>query len=76
MAVSGPTRAVQKLVLARNTAAGGVTYSPRTGALCPYCGRTAKIYKTLPWEDATRIRYHRCTDQSCPIPSDVSQPIP
>lgn len=46
-------------------AEAGVDYSPRTGAPCPCCGRPAKIYKTLPWDGTTRIRYHRCLTPSC-----------
>ena len=57
----------QKIVIARREAEGGVDFSPRSGAACPHCGEPAKIYKTLPWDDETRIRYHRCRNRSCPI---------
>ena len=46
-------------------AAAGVDYRPRTGALCPGCGRPAKIYKTMGWDGNTRIRYHRCRTDGC-----------
>lgn len=58
---------VRKIVIARREAAAGVDFSPRVGALCPWCHRKAKGYRTLPWEDATRIRYHRCENHDCPI---------
>lgn len=63
----GRNRVVTKLTLARQTAAAGVDYSRRSGAACPWCGDRARITHTLPWEDATRIRYHRCDNGDCPI---------
>lgn len=54
-----------KIVTAREAAAGGVDYSPRHGARCPWCNRRAKIYKTMKWEGSTRIRYHRCENNLC-----------
>ncbi len=56
-----------KITKATSKAQAGVDYSPRYGALCPWCGRRAKIYKTLPWEDRLRVRYHRCTGKGCVI---------
>jgi len=56
---------IKNIAIARAKAAGGVDYSPRFGATCPWCGRRAKIYKTTPWEDNTRIRYHRCSKAGC-----------
>lgn len=56
-----------KIFLAKREAAAGVDFSPRHGALCPWCGKKATIYRTLPWEDATRIRYHRCEHSECPL---------
>lgn len=56
-----------KIVLARREAESGVDFSPRVGAVCPHCKKTAKIYKTQPWDDSTRIRYHRCRNAACPI---------
>lgn len=50
-------------------AEAGVDYSPRIGAVCPACGRPAKIYKTLPWDGSTRIRYHRCLNPACLLAS-------
>jgi len=43
----------------------GVDYSPRFGATCPGCGRRAPVYRTMPWDDAIRVRYHRCESASC-----------
>ena len=56
---------LSKITTAKETAAAGVDYSPRAGATCPWCGERAKIYKTLPWECGTRIRYHRCQNIKC-----------
>ena len=58
---------VKKLVLSREQAASGVDYSARNGAACPWCGEKTRITTTRPWEDKTRIRYHRCTNPQCPI---------
>ncbi len=58
---------ISKIVLAKQTAEGGVDFSPRSGALCPWCGKKTKIYKTGPWEEDTRIRYHRCQDARCTL---------
>ena len=46
-------------------AEAGVDYKPRTGAICPACGKSAKIFKTLPWDGNDRIRYHRCQQSGC-----------
>ena len=54
---------------AREKAAAGVDYSSRTGALCPFCGKKAKIYRTTPWDGTTRTRYHRCRNTKCLIAS-------
>lgn len=53
----------------KEEAENGVDYSPRYGAACPSCGRPAKIYKTLPWEENTRTRYHRCRNPRCLVSS-------
>lgn len=58
---------VKKVVLAKEEASAGVDYSSRLGAACPWCGKRAKIYCTLPWESQTRIRYHRCENGICPL---------
>lgn len=60
---------IVKIAEARDRAAAGVDFSPRTGAICPWCGKKSKIYKTMPWEDATRIRYHQCDNGRCVIAS-------
>ncbi|WP_028582339.1 hypothetical protein [Desulfogranum japonicum] len=44
---------------------GGVTYSPRHGALYPACSERAKIYSTKSWEGSVRIRYHRYCNLLC-----------
>jgi hypothetical protein len=58
-----------KIAMAIETASAGVDYSPRTGATCPWCGRRSRIYKTMPWEDTTRIRYHQCENHACVMAS-------
>jgi len=56
---------VKRIAAITETASSGVDYSPRLGALCPACGKKAKIIKTMPWEDRIRIRYHKCLSQRC-----------
>ncbi len=60
---------VVRLATAREAAAGGVDYSPRSGASCPWCGKKTRIYRTLPWDGRLRVRYHRCYQRGCPIAS-------
>ncbi|MBU1138821.1 MAG: ogr/Delta-like zinc finger family protein [Proteobacteria bacterium] len=60
---------ITRIALASKEAAAGVDFSSRTGAPCPGCGKRAKIYKTMPWEDNTRIRYHRCENSKCALSS-------
>jgi hypothetical protein len=55
------------IIKAKEEAETGVTYSSRHGAPCPWCGKKSRIYRSLPWEDATRIRYHRCETGTCPL---------
>jgi len=50
-------------------AEAGVDYTSRHGARCPACGTRAKIYKTMPWIDAVRVRYHRCYERGCVLAS-------
>ena len=54
---------------AKARASAGVDYSPRYGAVCPWCGERAKITKTTPWEDNIRLRYHRCLNERCVLKS-------
>lgn len=58
---------VTKLVIARQSATAGVDFSPKSGARCPWCGGKTRIIATRPWEDTTRIRYHRCENSKCPL---------
>jgi hypothetical protein len=60
-------KAISRIVLARRDAAGGIDYTAKSGAPCPYCGERSRSYRTLPWEDTTRIRYHRCENLKCPL---------
>ena len=52
----------------------GVDYSPRHGAACPCCGKRTLIYKSIPWDGDTKLRYHRCQNKSC-ILSRVNKSI-
>jgi len=65
-------RAEMKGALMRGT---GVDYSPRHGARCPQCGADqVPKYKTMPWDDSIRVRYHRCNGCGCrfkSIQSDI-----
>lgn len=45
----------------------GVDFSARRGALCPCCGGRAPVYRSMPWEDGLRVRYHRCVNPHCPL---------
>jgi len=58
---------VKQIALAKREAAAGVNYTARLGAPCPHCGARSRIYRTMPWENTTRIRYHRCTNEKCPL---------
>lgn len=58
---------MMKIAAAKEKASAGVDFSPRTGAICPWCETKSRIYRTLPWEDATRIRYHTCENGKCPL---------
>jgi hypothetical protein len=47
-------------------AKAGVEYSPRHGAICPWCGRRRiPTYKTMPWGTGGRVRYHHCPNSKC-----------
>ncbi len=60
---------LQKIISAQDIAAGGVDYSPKNGALCPWCGGKAKITNTRPWDENVRVRYHRCYESGCVLAS-------
>ncbi len=63
--MASPTMTV--LAQAQMAAMSGVTYTPRYGACCPWCGRRTKISTTLPWDGDVRIRYHYCKNKRCPL---------
>jgi len=46
-------------------AEAGVDYTSRHGALCPYCGKRAKVRTTRPWDGPARVRYHVCANPRC-----------
>lgn len=53
------------LVNAISEAENGVDYSPKTGALCPFCDRKTYVKDTRPWMGDCRVRYHKCTNPTC-----------
>jgi len=57
--------AMALLIKCKQEAQAGVDYSPRDGAICPWCGCKAKIYRTMPWVGGVRVRYHRCHESGC-----------
>lgn len=56
-----------QIAAAKRTAENGVDYSPKYGALCPWCGNKTKITRTAPWDENVRVRYHRCHHPGCVI---------
>lgn len=64
-----PSMLIARIATAKEEAQAGVDYSPKHGARCPWCGGRARIYKTTPWEDDLRIRYHRCEAGGCALAS-------
>lgn len=59
------SRSMAAVALVMNQAAEGVAYSPRHGALCPFCGKRMRVTVTKPWEGDMRVRWHRCTNPAC-----------
>ncbi|MCK9324566.1 MAG: hypothetical protein M0P69_03630 [Bacteroidales bacterium] len=44
----------------------GVDYTPKSGAVCPWCGKDRiPVYCTKPWSGDVRIRYHHCNNPEC-----------
>ncbi len=60
-------QALDVLAIAISEARDGVEYDTKDGALCPYCGRRAKVTHTMPWLDRSRKRYHKCGNVKCPL---------
>ncbi|UZP67728.1 ogr/Delta-like zinc finger family protein [Desulfovibrio mangrovi] len=47
-------------------AEGGVDYDRQRGmALCPACGKRAKVVTTRNWDGNVRLRYHKCMNKQC-----------
>ncbi len=60
--------AVKVLTLAIEAARAGVDYTPKNGAVCPFCGKhRIPTYKTMPWAGDLRVRYHHCNNPECPL---------
>jgi len=64
-----PSPSMAAIVKAKELAAAGVDFSPQFGALCPWCGKKSRIFKTMPWEESIRVRYHRCEQKGCVLAS-------
>lgn len=58
---------VTQIVAAKREAENGVEYSPKLGALCPWCSQKTKITRTEAWDENIRIRYHKCHRPGCVI---------
>jgi len=44
----------------------GLEYTSQFGAVCPLCGQTRiRTYSSPKWKDGVKIRYHRCSNDSC-----------
>ena len=55
------------LITAIESGRTGITFTQRHGAACPWCGMRACVVNTRPIEGVTRIRYHRCSNPTCPL---------
>lgn len=67
-ACSVPSRAAVLLIAGLlEKAKAGVTYSARDKATCPACGQQMATYRTMPWDGGFRTRYHKCSNQDCPL---------
>ena len=56
------------IVLAIQKASQGVEYTPKYGAVCPFCGsKRIRTYSTKPWKDSLRVRFHKCQNKRCPL---------
>lgn len=56
------------LARAKEISQAGVDYTPRYGAICPWCGtKKLPVARTMPWDGSTRVRYHKCPGKSCII---------
>jgi hypothetical protein len=56
-----------KLALSIREAIEGVTYYPRGGAKCPWCGERLRVLDTKSWVGRSRIRYQKCVNNQCPL---------
>lgn len=43
----------------------GVDYQKGKGAICPVCGKRAKVVTTRHWDGGVRIRFHKCENRAC-----------
>lgn len=56
--------AVKLVALAKKKLGTAIDYSSR--AVCPICGKAnLKVITSRPWEDNSKIRYHRCENPDC-----------
>ncbi len=59
--------ALGKIAKAKQLAENGVDYSAKHGALCPWCNKKTRIYRTMPWDGQVRVRYHKCERNGCVV---------
>ncbi len=44
----------------------GVTYRPKDGAVCPWCGAVRIPVTSSPkWDGGIKVRYHKCKAEGC-----------
>ncbi|WP_031485616.1 hypothetical protein [Maridesulfovibrio frigidus] len=44
----------------------GVIFSPKDGAVCPWCGAVRIPVTSSPkWDAGIKIRYHKCKEHGC-----------
>jgi hypothetical protein len=55
------------LAVALRDAKQGVEYRPGEGAYCPWCGQKLRVMDAKRWAAKTRIRYHICANNKCPL---------
>ena len=45
----------------------GVDYDIQDGAICPFCGERAPVWRTMQWIGNIRLRYHKCKNPDCAL---------
>lgn len=55
---------IDKVALAIRSARDGIEYDAKNGAICPYCGKRARVTHKV-WFDRSCKRYHKCKNPKC-----------